>query len=97
MTTQLKNIPLIPPKAPNLPVAPVDYAQQYQDQILNVLRLYFNQLDNFNSGLTIPPNGITANRPTLHLQVGQFFYDTSLGIPIWWNGTAWKNSSGTTV
>jgi len=33
-------------KAPNLPIAPVDYNQQYQDQLNNVLRLYFNQLDN---------------------------------------------------
>lgn len=33
-------------KAPNLPIAPVDYSQQYQDQLNNVLRLYFNQIDN---------------------------------------------------
>ena len=33
-------------KAPNLPIAPVDYSQQYQDQLNNVLRLYFTQLDN---------------------------------------------------
>ena len=33
-------------KAPNLPIAPVDYSQQYQDQLNNVLRLYFAQLDN---------------------------------------------------
>lgn len=35
------------PKAPDLPIAPVEYAQQYQDQLLNALRLYFAQLDNF--------------------------------------------------
>ena len=33
-------------KAPNLPIAPVEYSQQYQDQLNNVLRLYFTQLDN---------------------------------------------------
>jgi hypothetical protein len=33
-------------KSPNLPIAPVDYSQQYQDQLNNVLRLYFAQLDN---------------------------------------------------
>ena len=32
--------------SPNLPIAPVDYSQQYQDQLNNVLRLYFNQIDN---------------------------------------------------
>ena len=33
-------------KAPNLPIAPVEYNQQFQDQFNNVLRLYVNQLDN---------------------------------------------------
>lgn len=37
---------ILPSKAPNLPIAPVDYSQQYQDQFSNVLRLYFNQIDN---------------------------------------------------
>lgn len=32
--------------APRLPNAPVQYQAQYQDQLTNVLRLYFNQLDN---------------------------------------------------
>jgi hypothetical protein len=32
-------------QAPNLPIAPVEYSQQYQDQLNNVLRLYFSQLD----------------------------------------------------
>lgn len=40
--------------APNLPIAPVVYARQYQDQLNNVLRLYFNQL----SALT----GVLVNR-----------------------------------
>jgi hypothetical protein len=33
-------------QSPNLPVAPIEYSQQYQDQLNNVLRLYFAQLDN---------------------------------------------------
>ena len=32
--------------APNLPRAPVQYNAQYQEQFNNVLRLYFNRLDN---------------------------------------------------
>ncbi|WP_396190712.1 hypothetical protein, partial [Flavobacterium sp.] len=47
MATTFKTGALIPPKAPNLPIGPVDYSQQYQDQFSNVLRLYFNQIDNF--------------------------------------------------
>lgn len=33
-------------KAPALPYAPVEYDRQYVDQVLNILRLYFQQLDN---------------------------------------------------
>jgi hypothetical protein len=51
MPIELKTGALIPPKAPNLPIGPVEYSQQYQDQFTNVLRLYFNQLDNFASGV----------------------------------------------
>jgi len=47
MVTELKTTELIPSKSPNLLVAPVEYSQQYQDQINNALRLYFNQIDNF--------------------------------------------------
>ena len=31
--------------APNLPLAPIEYNRQYQDQLNNVLRLYFNRVD----------------------------------------------------
>jgi len=33
-------------KAPSLPFAPVEYTQQYQDQLNNILRQYFAQIDN---------------------------------------------------
>ena len=52
MVTPAKTLQLIPPKAPNLPIGPVQYTQQYQDQVLNALRLYFNQIDNLGYGLT---------------------------------------------
>ena len=32
--------------APRLPTAPHEYSQNFMSQLLNVLRLYFNQLDN---------------------------------------------------
>lgn len=31
------------------------------------------------------------------IQTGSSVYDTTLGKPIWWNGTAWVDMSGTTV
>jgi hypothetical protein len=32
--------------APRLPAAPVEYDQKFIDQLTNILRLYFTQLDN---------------------------------------------------
>jgi hypothetical protein len=62
MVTPLKTGPLLPPKAPNLPIGPVNYAQDYIDQLLNVLRLYFNQLDNMGSILS-GQGGAFLNNP----------------------------------
>lgn len=42
---------LIPPKSPNLLAGPVEYSPQYQEQLNNALRLYFNQVDNVFSAL----------------------------------------------
>ena len=36
----------------------------------------------------------TANRPTA-TGVGQIYFDTTLGRPIWWNGTTWVDATGT--
>jgi hypothetical protein len=38
--------PIINPPVPNLPLGPQDYDRRFQDQLNNVLRLYFNQLNN---------------------------------------------------
>ena len=100
MVTPIKIAALRPSKAPNLLIAPVDYSQQYQDMLLNALRLYFNQIDGFTQAISIPDVGTTPQRPTLNLQVGQQFFDTDLGtngLPIWWDGVNWINASGTTV
>jgi len=56
-------------KAPALPVAPTEYSRQYIDQLNNVLRLYFSQLDNFIAQL----NAGALN--TLALPQGAFFQD----------------------
>lgn len=43
-------------------------------------------------------SGTTANRPTAAAAgAGSQWYDTTLGIPIWSNGTNWRNASGTNV
>lgn len=81
MTTELKVFALRPPKAPNLPIAPVQYTQQYQDMLLNALRLYFNQIDNFAQPLSANPGGAYLQFPNGAFQDDTTQYDGSTTIP----------------
>ena len=54
-TTQIINR-YRPVVAPRLPSAPQQYNAQYQEQFMNILRLYFNQLDNL-TGVLLGDNG----------------------------------------
>lgn len=45
----------------------------------------------------IPVSGTTAGRPSSGLYPGYQYYDTTLGKPIWYSGSVWKDSAGTTV
>jgi hypothetical protein len=101
MAIQLKNILLRGTKAPNLPTSPTGYDSRFQEQFSNALRLYFTEIDNFSQAMAIPLSGTTAQRPVqslqVPLQIGQYYYDTTLDRPIFWNGTVWKKADGTTV
>ena len=83
--------------APALPLPGADYDQGYQDQLLSALRLYFNRLDQYNLAASTPASGATADRPLVGRSIGQFYFDTTLGIPIWWNDPDWVDASGTAV
>ena len=85
------------PAPPNLPLAPAQYDQAHDNQVISQLRLYFNQLNNYTQATATPDYGTKTQRPTANQQIGQQFFDTTLGIPIWWNGKNWINASGTTV
>jgi hypothetical protein len=56
-------VPLRPSKAPNLLIAPVEYSQQYIDQLNNALRLYFNQIDNGMAALLSGTGGSNLSLP----------------------------------
>lgn len=45
---------------------------------------------------TVPQSGTTAKRPT-KLFIGQMYFDTTIGKPIWVNGagTGWVKADGT--
>ena len=59
---------LLAPQPPMLPIAPVQYGQQYQDQFANVLRLYFNQLSNTFGTEFGPTGGRFLNFPYAAVQ-----------------------------
>jgi hypothetical protein len=93
---------LIPPKSPNLLIAPpAEYEARYFEQLNNALRLYFAQLDSFSQAVNVPRSGVTADRPVSTVQVplavGEFYFDTTLGYPIWYDGADWVDATGTVV
>ena len=69
---------------PNLPLAPAEYERRYQDQLNNILRLFFNQLNNPGDigGATLNLNLDTlpteADLPSLRL--GDVYRDTQDGV-----------------
>ena len=65
------------PKAPSLPFATIKYEQIYADQLNNVLRLYFNQIDNAFSSLLSTAGGALLRFPN-----GSFYLDTQQTIPV---------------
>jgi hypothetical protein len=81
--------------APNLPLAPTVYDSRYQEQLNNVLRLYFNQLDKIlqqldtssaiNPSLLNNPNGLFFST------VDQTLAAVNTGYPITFNQTYLHN------
>ena len=39
-------------------------------------------------------SGTTAQRPASDMYVGKPYFDSTLGLPIWWNGSAWIDAAG---
>jgi hypothetical protein len=68
---------------PNLPLAPTEYDRRYQDQLNNVLRLFFNQLSNpGNVGaatLNLDLNTLPTEADLAKLRPGDVFRDTTTG------------------
>lgn len=62
-TTTLKQLTLISAKAPRLPSATPAYDAEYINAFNNILRIYFNQLDNFNQSLISGDGGQYLSAP----------------------------------
>jgi len=42
-------------------------------------------------------SGTTVERPSDDLWIGLVYFDTTLGKPVWWDGTNWVDATGTQV
>ena len=94
---QFKTGALRPSKAPNLPIAPVEYTQYYQDQVLNALRLYFNQIDNFSQPLTQQNGGSYLQFPFIAASSNTAQYATAANTATTVNWTTLELGSGFTL
>jgi hypothetical protein len=69
---------------PNLPLAPTEYDRRYQDQLNNVLRLFFNQLSSpGNVGaatLNLNLNTLPTDADLPNLRLGDVYRDTQDGV-----------------
>ena len=69
---------------PNLPLAPDEYDRRYQDQLNNILRLYFNQLSNpGNIGgatMNLNLNTLPTQADLPNLRLGDVYRDTQDGV-----------------
>jgi hypothetical protein len=67
--------------APNLPLAPLEYDRQYMDKLINVLRLYFNQLDTpgplAGASINLNLNTLPTQADLANLRVGDVYRDTT--------------------
>jgi len=82
--------------APNLPLATPQYSQQYIDQLNNVLRLYFNRLDNLLAQLqtdgAIDPGLINNPNGLFFSTVDQTLAAVNTGYPITYTATYLSNA-----
>jgi hypothetical protein len=69
---------------PNLPLAPAEYERRYQDQLNNVLRLFFNQLSNPGdvgaARLNLNLNTLPTEADLPNLRLGDVYRDTQDGV-----------------
>ena len=72
---------LIAPAVPNLPLGTDQYSRQYQDQFTNVLRLYFNQIHNFEQLFTTNTGGALLQFPFIAASDNTDQYATASNTP----------------
>jgi hypothetical protein len=100
------NEPLSQVAPPNLPLGPANYTPQYIDQLNNVLRLYFTQLNKIVGQLKADSPSVVADLPSAVTSgVGSRLFVTNalaptfgatvvgggaVAVPVYSDGTNWK-------
>lgn len=86
-TSPLRTIAVRPSKAPNLPMAPGQYAPQYMEQFSNALRLYFAQVDNATAAVLGTNGGKYVENPHVSASDSTDQYATADNTPtlVKWN------------
>ena len=81
------------PTAPNLALAPMEYSAFYQDQYSNILRLYFNRLDNAVRNVLSGTGGKYLSLPfgAFYDTTDQIAATTTDAYPITLNSTSFEN------
>lgn len=92
-----KNSRLLPQTPPRLPSAPVLYEKRFHDQHSDVLRLYFNQLNNAVSALLGPLGGRFLNNPYGAFQDDTDQTDGSIAVAYYMRFNTTDFSNGVSV
>ena len=85
----------------------IDQNSEFKRRVIDVVKEYQRNGSFIERKLTDTPtdslsmvnrrfvtlNGTTGNRPTSPI-LGQFYFDTDDGFPVWWNGSTWVDSTG---
>jgi hypothetical protein len=67
-----------------------------KEEAADLLKTLSLQFDDIAKLLNL--RGPTTSRPALSSSyAGTQYFDTTLGLPIWWAGTAWVNAAGVGV
>jgi len=95
MTLPLYRVrPIIPPKNPRLPAAPVEYDRSFLDAAFSIMRQYFNTIDNFAQPLTDTYGGSYLQFPygSFYDTTNQYAASITTAYPITLNTTSFSNT-----
>ena len=78
---------------------PFNVTGKVHPEVEHAIKGAFNALLDHENAITAlaPQSGATSARPTSNIKAGQMYFDTTLGYPVFFNGTNWVNYAGTQV